>query len=795
MTSRLRSPGGLFGLLGGFVATAAVMGVVTAGLFMPMVGAVGSVARAGVDTYDSLPTEFRQTTPYQQSRILAADGKVIATPFDQNRIIVPLKAVAPIMRVAQVAIEDSRFYEHAGFDAKGTFRGLIAPLLGEQVRGGSSITQQFVKMTLTDQANQVGDKAAADEATSRTLMRKLQELKYATQVEKAMSKDEILSGYLNLAYYGDGAYGVEAASRHYFNHPSATLTLSEAALLAGLVQNPSATDPVGFPEASMERRDIVLARMLELGLITSKDYAAAKAVTLKTMLKVQPDRGSCANAPTPNYAYFCDYVIAWLKEQPALGKTVAERIKRINTGGLTIQTTLDPTIMARAKAAVDARVPVANKASIGAAAVVVEPSTGKVLAMAQNTTYSLEKAPGNTTINFAVDKKYGGSIGFSLGSTMKALALVTALEKGWAVRSSVYTEAAGPGRGIKPALQSSDFGDACGQIGYPGWSPENDESVRAGNMTLATATARSINTAFVALAERIGPCNIHATEGRLGMHTGQGNPITKGPSAIILGSDSVSPLTVASVYGVLANDGKRCEPHPVIAITGPDGKPVNLQLPPCQQVVEPDIARGVTYLLRGPLRSGGTASRSGLAGGREAAGKTGTAEGRTEAWFVGYTPQLSTAVWVGTPWDGLTSLRGKYLPSIGYVSGWGSELSAPIWKKIMDGTLAGQPFRNFPDPSDRVMNGVTVAVPSVTGLTVNEAKARLEAAGFATGAVIEKPSNAPKGTVIGTDPAYRAPKGTAVAVIVSNGTAPKPTTTTTKPGGKPTGTVKPPRRR
>ena len=361
--------------------------------------------------------------------------------------------------------------------------------------------------------------------------------------------------------------------------------------MAGLVQNPSATDPVGFPEASMERRDIVLARMLELGLITSKDYAAAKAVTLKTMLKVQPDRGSCANAPTPNYAYFCDYVIAWLKEQPALGKTVAERIKRINTGGLTIQTTLDPAIMARAKAAVDERVPVANKAGIGAAAVVVEPSTGKVLAMAQNTTYSLEKAPGEHD-----DQLCGRPEVWRLDRLQPRLhdegaLLVTALEKGWAVRSSVYTEAAGPGRGIKPPLQSSDLATPAARSATPAGPRRTTSRSRLEH------DPRDCHCALDQHRLR-RPCGTdrhlqypgHRDPARHAHRRGQ--PDHQGPVGDHPRVRLVAPLTVASVYGVLANDGKRCEPHPVIAITGPDGKPVNLQLPPCQQVVEPDIARG-----------------------------------------------------------------------------------------------------------------------------------------------------------------------------------------------------------
>jgi membrane peptidoglycan carboxypeptidase len=275
------------------------------------------------------------------------------------------------MQNAQIAIEDSRFYEHGGLDVRGFSRAMISNLQGGDVQGASTLTQQFVKITLQENALKKGDKGAARAATSKTYSRKLQELKYALNVEENFTKDQILEGYLNLVYYGDQAYGVEAAARHYFGVSASALTLPQAAMLAGLTQRPGATDPVHFPEAALARRNVVLDRMHQLRLITDQAWTAARAS--KVQLKVTSAQNSCA---TSTYPYFCDYVIAWLKQQPALGKTIAERTKNINRGGLTIQTTLDPKIQKQAQKDLEKRVPVGNNKSIGAAAAVVQPGTG-----------------------------------------------------------------------------------------------------------------------------------------------------------------------------------------------------------------------------------------------------------------------------------------------------------------------------------------------------------------------------------------------------------------------------------
>ena len=623
-------------LLGAFVGAAVVMGLLGAGLIMPTVGAAGAVTRTGVDMFDALPSEFSAATLSQQSKILDAKGNVIATPHDENRIIVPLDQVAPVMQKAQIAIEDSRFYEHGGVDVRGVVRALVSNASGAvNTSGGSTLTQQYVKLTLLDTALKAGDTQAAQAAVTQRglagVTRKLQELKYSIQLEKEQTKDQILQGYLNIVYYGDQAYGVEAAARHYFNKSAKDLSLPEAALIAGLAQNPGTTDPVNNPERAIARRNVVLDRMHELGLITDKESTDAKAVTF--------DRSKITQAPTACQAagengYFCDYVIKWLELDPsldqALGKSLEERKAKIFGGGLTIQTTFDPDLAAFSKQQLLARVPQGNSYQIGAASATIDPKTGAVKAFAQNTSYAINNAAWDqTAVNWAVDQKYGGSKGFGFGSTEKAFTLVTALEAGLPINTSVNAKQAGPTQAA--SYTNADLPDACGvPKGAPAWNVRNDETA-GGQMTITQATARSINTAFIALAGQVGVCKVQETETRMGLHRADGNPISKvGPSGIILGTQEVSPMTVASAYGSLANNGIHCTPIPLQAITGPDGKELPIVKPGtsnCTPVVVPDVANGVASIMSSVLTGDGTAKASALDGGRPAAGKTGTTDG------------------------------------------------------------------------------------------------------------------------------------------------------------------------
>jgi membrane peptidoglycan carboxypeptidase len=759
-------------LLGALTAASVVLGLLGAGLLIPAAGATGAVARKGVHAFDSLPSDFTQTPLSQRSRILAADGSVIAIPYEENRIIVPLAKIAPVMRQAQVAIEDSRFYEHGGVDLQAVGRAVVSNLRSGITQGASTLTQQYVKITLQENALRKKDTAAARAATAKSYTRKLQELKYAVGVEKNLTKNQILEGYLNIVYFGDQAYGVEAAANHYFGVTAARLSLAQAATLAGLVQRPSETDPIHHPTKALDRRNVVLDQMHSLNMITDTAWQAAKNTKMVTSPKTA--QGSCALSP---YPYFCTYVMAWLMEQPTLGKTTADRLEAINRGGLTIQTTLNPKMQRAAQRELVAKVPIGNGAGIGAAAAIVEPGTGHVMAIAQNTAFAVKNARGKTAVNWAVDARYGGSGGFAFGSTAKMFAVAQALRTGMTTNSIIIARKADPTHAA--FFLPHEFKEKACEIFTP-WGVHNDEGTRNGPITLTDAAAFSVNTAFAGLVARLGPCAVRDLMTKMGLHKGSGGPITPGPSAVTLGSDSTSPLTLASAYATVAAGGIYCVPSPVLTISDSNHKKLALPKNKCTRAIEPDIASGVTKILKTVLTRGTGSGTGGLDGGRPAAGKTGTSEGSNETWFVGYTPQLCTAVWVGTPNDyqNRRNLRNIQLGDRFYYGQiFGATIAAPAWKGIMDRASAGMPFRDFSEPSDKLVHGDLVSVPFVAGLSVGQAIGVLASAGFTPVVGNAVSSNIPVGRVVFTQPGFRALRGSAVVIYTSSGVEkPRPTT-------------------
>ncbi|TQJ49231.1 penicillin-binding protein [Phycicoccus sp. SLBN-51] len=789
MQGRASNFANVLSLLGAFVATAMVMGLLAAGLVIPAVGATGSAAKSGVQAFDSLPGEFTTSPLAQQSKIYDARGGLITTPYDENRIIVPLKAISKTMQNAQIAIEDSRFREHGGVDPRGITRALVSNFKGGDTQGASTLTQQYVKITLQENALRNNDKAAAQAATAKTYTRKLQELKYAITLEKQLTKDQILEGYLNLVYYGDQAYGVEAAAQHYFSTSAAKLSLSQSALLAGLVQQPSRTDPIHNPERAQVRRNVVLDRMHELGMVTDKEWKAAKAVPVKKMLKVKPAQNTCGRSTQP---YFCEYILAYLKQLPALGKSVPERIKKINQGGLTIQTTLDPKVQAMAQEQVEKKVPVGNSERIGAAASIIEPGTGKVLAMVQASRFPTtgQKGKKYTQVNWNVDQKYGGTSGAQFGSTAKMYAIVTALENGIPVNGTIPSKFATPKQAA--IYTPSEMRGKCGA--GSAWPVRNDEAIGGKPLPFSLATQKSVNTAFASLVLKLGTNKVHDTMNKMGLHQGTGKEIECFPAAVTLGANDTTPLTLASSYATLAAEGKYCTPNPILSITTNDKKPIKLPTDNCKQVISKDVANGATKLLEGVIQKG-TGVQAKLAGGRPAAGKTGTTDNHVESWFVGYTPQLASAVWVGTPYS-QKRMKNIRLGNDFYPEVFGGTISAPIWKQLMDGAsqILDKPKRDFDEASGKVLEGDVISIPSVSGMSVQDATKALEDAGFKAQVAGNTYSNMSSGTVVYTNPSGRAVRGTTVGLYVSTGyvpAPPKPKATSTPKPSKTTTTTKP----
>jgi membrane peptidoglycan carboxypeptidase len=790
MDGRAHNVSAVLRLLLGFVVLSTVAGLLMAGLAIPAVGATGQAAKGGVNFFNDLPSEFTVSPLAQQSRILDADGKLIANPYDENRIIVPLKKINKNMQNAQIAIEDSRFYEHGGLDIRGFSRAMIANLQnpGGSVQGASTLTQQFVKITLQENALKKGDKEAAKAATTKTYSRKLQELKYALNVEENFTKDQILEGYLNLVYYGDQAYGVEAAALNYFGVSAAKLNLGQAALLAGIVQQPTAYNPVINPKESQTRRNIVLDRMQSLGLASAKDVTAAKKVAVKKMIKKQPAKGVCHRSSQP---YFCAYVIEYLQKSPqmaVLGKTPADRLKTINQGGLTIRTTLKPSMQKAAQKEITRAVKIGNKQNLGAAATILEPGTGKILAMAQATDFD------KVQTNINVDQKYGGGeLGYQFGSTAKMFGLVTALEKGMPLNGTIKVPFADGKKGHE-FKDKALFSSKCG-ANKP-WSVKNDYPSGGKNMTLGDGIAKSINTWAAQLVINTGPCDVRDTMTKMGLHKGDGKPIDPYISDITLGSGTTNPMSLANAYATLAASGKHCEPYPITSITTSDKKAIKVPGPKCKQVIPADVADGATELLKGTL-SFGTAAGNWDNNARPAAGKTGTTEKHNQSWFVGYTKQLASAVWIGNLKPAsknrvLYSLNGKCFGEYGCISQvFGGTVSAPVWSKMMRAASKGMPVKDFPEPSAKIRNGDLVQLPGVIGAGITTAQERLSEAGFDSYVAGQVGSSLPYGTVAYTDPSGSAFPGARIGLYISTGVAQGPDTPTTPGDGGGGGKDKP----
>ena len=471
-------------LLTGLVVLSALMGLLMAGLAIPAIGAGGSATKSGVQAFNDLPSEFSVSPLAQQSRIVDASNRLIANPYDENRIIVPLKNISPWMQKAQIAIEDARFYEHGGLDVRGFTRAMVSNLQSGDVQGASTLTQQYVKITLQENALRRDDKDAAQAAVAKTYTRKLQELKYALDVERNYTKEQILTGYLNLVYYGDQAYGVEAAAQNYFGVRPASSRLVQSALLAGIVQQPTTYNPVQNPKQSQTRRNAVLDRMQALGMASAKDIAAAKKVPVASMLgNRKPPKGVCQRSSEP---FFCAYMMEYLQKSPqmaVLGKTPAERLKNINQGGLTIKTTLDPKLQQATLRELTKAVPINNRSNLGAASTVIEPGTGKILAMAQSTDFS------KSQLNLNVDQRYGGSqYGYQFGSTAKTYALVAALESGHAARRD-HRRALRLARTTRTRSTRTEMKDRCNV--RQDWPVEND--YRSGGQMLARPGHRRVD--------------------------------------------------------------------------------------------------------------------------------------------------------------------------------------------------------------------------------------------------------------------------------------------------------------
>ncbi len=666
------------GVLLRLVIFAAIGGVLAAAMVLPVVAVTGVLVRneAGKFTTLSLDT---QGLP-QRSEILDRYGNLLAYVYGVDmpyytstnsasvvqyygwdRQPVSYGQIDQNMVNAIVAIEDSRYWEHGAIDLRGTIRAALNDIEHKPVQGGSSIAQQYVKNVLLLSAEVAGNAQAEQAADADTLSRKLNELRMAVAVEHQQSKQEILAGYLNDAYFGNNAYGIEAAAETYFDTTVSKLTVTQAATLAGIVENPSKYDPILDAGLALQRRNTVLARMAQTGNgLTAAQAAAAEAEPLGLNVSI-PESG-CEAGSVGSAGFFCEYVEEVFLHDPAYGSTPLARARLLSTGGLRIYTTLDPQDQQAANNAVNYVEPAdSNYYNPGHNAdteAVIQPGTGQIRAIAENRPYGT--GSGQTEIDYAVNTAYGGSSGVQTGSSSKLFTLITALNQGTPFGFTLHV----PGSTTIHGYTNCQGEPAGYYNGIPGaYNVTNAEGPKsASTQTLYTGTTQSVNVFYAELEKRVGLCNVVHTAVDLGMTRADGTSLLSAdggqPSAdnvpsFTLGSVNVSPLSMAAAYATVADGGIYCSPIAIDKIITGSGGSVSVPAANCHRAISSGVADAVNYILQGVLTTGTAASVGGIAG-RQAAGKTGTSNvangfGTPYAAFAGYIPGLVGYVSVFNP--------------------------------------------------------------------------------------------------------------------------------------------------
>ena len=758
MSSSTRSVRTLFKLALGIVLAGALLG----GLLLPWVGGpVALVAAQSSSLLGDAPVELTDEPPPPNTTLLAANGELITSFYQENRAPVTADQIALVMKHAMVAIEDARFYEHNGLDVQGTLRALVKNIAaGEVQQGGSTLTQQLVKQTLQQSARTQEER---DAAVEESVGRKLREARLALAMEDTYSKDELLTRYLNIVYFGHNAYGIQSAARTYFGIDASALSLTQAALLAGLVQSPRDDDPMVTPEGATVRRNQVLTRMAAQGYITPADRDAALAAPLG-LAPAPPPRRGCVEASVGPYV--CDFV------QRYLIQTLHLTQEQLDHGGFTIQTTLDPELQRSGDAAVlntlsleDPRVATFNA---------VEPGTGHLLALSVNRIFGYDRNDERQeSYNLNVAPSRGA------GSTYKVFVAAAALARGY---STSYTQTTSDP--YVSRVYKKDGGP------YP---VSNAGHYRA-TLDLTTALYQSSNTYFVALEDALGSVEepVRMAE-KMGLY--QFGPadlaqktIDEERGSFTLGPDETSPLALASAYSTLAAGGTQCDVTPVTAVLDPHGQPLRnasggvlATSDRCTPgAIPPGVANTLNQMLRKdvePGNGGQTAARAYVPG-HQIAGKTGTTQDNFSVAFVGYTPEITASVMVFDP------KRNRD------VGGFGGGKGATVWHDAMAPILQARGSGVFPPADPVVVNGNTRPVPGCS--TVNQCRSVLAAAGFQS-AIVDVDSDKKKGDLIGTSPPRggRAVPGQIVSILISNGsdyTEPPPEPPAPTPTPQPTPT-------
>jgi penicillin-binding protein 1A len=595
----------------------------------------GGIGMAGSEMLSSCSlAKLRPIGLGENSFLYASDGSLLgAIPSATNRSPLQLGAMSQWLPKATVAIEDRRFYEHGGVDYVAIVRAAVADLkAGRIVQGGSTITQELVRNLYLRHPQ-------------RTLQRKIEEACLANKLAQRWSKDRILAAYLNEAFYGHHAYGVQAAAQTYFSRRASELTLPQAALIAGIPQSPAAYDPLLHPTTARLRRNEVLTAMLNAETITPAEWKWAEG----TPLRIRPGR-LYLDVQHPDFFGYAE-------------QQLVQRygVRLVEGGGLHVETTLDPRLQQAARAAIAVGLP--HRFDPAAALVAVDPRTGAVRAM---TNYLPDRRP--LQFNLASQGQR------QAGSAFKPFVLATALDEG----VSLYTDFYGA-----PSMTITD--PRCATNGVP-WEVHNYADESAGTMNLVDATAHSVNTIFAQLVDKVGPANVVPVAHRMGI-TSPLAPVC----SITLGTQAVSPLEMTDAYATFAARGVHHAPQALARVTGPHGSVLGQLDARGTRAIPQSTADLVTYVLQHVVQYG-TGTAAALSD-RPVAGKTGTAENYVDAWFCGYVPQLATCVWVGYP-----SHEQPLVNVEGLAAVFGGSIPAEIWHDFMTTALAATTPLQFVAP-------------------------------------------------------------------------------------------------
>ena len=638
--------------VGRLLVVTAAAALLVAAAVIPVATITGIAARDTAKTFNTLPVGRLGAAPVR-SVMYDSEGQPIAYlyPYDVYRVPVSYDQIAPVMRNAIVAIEDSSFYSQGALDPRGTVRALLHNSGGGGLQGASTIAQQYVKNVKVLQAG--ANQTLISEAIYPGLPRKIADLRLAADVEHELTQNQLLASYLNVAYFANHAWGVEVAAEVYFSEHASQLTLPQAALLAGIVQYPTAYDPVQNPGAAKDRRNTVLQRMWQLHYISHATYLAAASTPIVLHQSSAVVTTGCTSPQAANAAFFCDYVQHVLQnDYPSVWRQIN------NSGDLAIYTTMNMQDQQAADNAVNyvqpPNNPSANPGNNADAEVLIQPGTGAVRAIAVNRPYGF--GTGQDSIDYAVNSQYGGDpFGVQTGSSSKIFTLVTALEEGYPFGHQISIQ--------NPESIGPFTNCQGGNVPTPSKPFNNAEAAFKGSETymLGEATVESVNTYFVNLEKQVGLCNVVKTAVALGMTRADGTNLLQPDrkmglqsadniASFTLGAVGVTPMSMAAAYATVASGGVYCSPQAISKIEViSSSRQLAVKPAGCHQAIPTGVAAAANYILQRVL-----SDQAGTAAGRNttghfAAAKTGTADGGFYAAFAGWTPTLTAYVSVFNP--------------------------------------------------------------------------------------------------------------------------------------------------